>query len=382
VALLVGCALERSPVTSDVELDDGGATDVPGLDVPATDAPLEDVPEPSDTPPDASICAPTSESCDRRDEDCNGTIDDGGACQTSGACVAFTVAGIAYQSCPAITGLDGWRGACRRMGPAGYDLAVFPSPVDQDQVRDRLATLGLTEPHWVGLNDFEANGTYVWLDRISRATPPLSADPAKRCVIFRVDGTYEELQCDQLQRVLCSVSLSSRACDLGDEGDACDRIDQDCDGTVDEGNDCGGSCDAHTFWDHVYYVCSSDRTMDVADERCDADMAGASLASIEHATELAFVSSLGGASAWVALKQSGGAAGAAAGWSWPASTNEFGVPPASPPWAPGEPNDGDGGGVVEDGEEDCAVVDPPRTAFDDRRCSGTEDSVCEGTWSR
>lgn len=372
--LASGCALQRAP------LEPLGSADVPELDASrledALDAPAADVPD-LDAPLDVPVCTPTAETCDRRDEDCNGVVDDTGCAVPSGACVGLTVAGIAYQSCPAITGLDGWRGACRQMGPAGYDLAVFPTPSDQAGVRDQMIALGLVEPHWVGLNDFEVNGTYVWLDRIAHATPPLPADPAKRCVVFR-DGGYEELQCTESRRVLCSAPVSAPRCEVRDEIEACDRVDQDCDGRVDEGNQCGNSCDPHTFWDHAYYVCSTAATASAADERCGAFATGATLTSISHPTELSFALGIASGDSWVGLKQAGGAS-EAAGWGWNESTNEFGIPPSVPPWADGEPNDNGGG---EDGEEDCGLIVRGRDGFDDRRCTDNLDFICEGAWSR
>ena len=366
---------------------DAPGLDAPGLDAPGLDAPGLDAPgldagsdTPAlDAPPDAPSCAPDDTTCDRIDDDCDGTIDDSGACELGGGCTAFTVGGIAYQSCPAATGIAAWEGACRRIGPR-YDLAVFSSGAQQDMVRDALSRLPDSDPHWVGVNDFDRSGTYVWLDRRSGLLPSFtgtSDDPAKRCAVFRTTGFYEELPCSDTRRVLCAADPIA-ACGGAEEGTTCNGRDDDCDGSVDEGIDClGWSCESRTFWDHVYHACSDDRTAMEAAGDCD-DM-GAALAIIGHGAELAFIGPLPVGDAHIALRQASGQASPTAGWGWPDTVIDFGTPAVSGvyPWAGGEPNDRGG---PEDNQENCGIVRGD-ALFDDRPCDERSDFLCERTWT-
>lgn len=389
LALSSGCALVRTPITD----FDGGADlpDVPGLDVPGLDAPLPDVPGldaplPEDVPLDvpaldAGMCAAGDTTCDRVDDDCDGVVDDSGACSLGGACTAFMAGGIAYQSCPLTTGMEAWAGTCRRMGP-GYDLAVFSSGTQQDGVRSELARLGLNDPHWIGVNDFATSGTYVWRDRRAGLAPFFDGstdDPAKRCVVFRTTGSYEELPCSDTRRVLCAADPDV-VCGGREEGDACNGVDEDCDGQVDEGIDCGGrSCTSNTFWDHVYYTCTDDRNASEAAGDCDREMGGARLVTLDHGTEHTFVGGITGADALFALRQAAEQSGPAVGWTWPDTVVEYGTPAMVGvyPWGSGEPNDRNNN---ENNEENCGVLRGD-DAFDDRPCGDRSDFLCERTWS-
>ncbi len=376
-ACLTGCALLRAPIVDDPGLDAGPLDDVPGLDAPRPDTPAEDAPLP---PSDGSDCAASDTTCDALDDDCNGIVDDGG-CSIGATCVAFTVGGVAYQSCPRISGIEAWSGACRRMGP-GYELASFGDERDQDLVRDRLASLS-AGPHWVAANDFDKSGEYVWWD--GSPTPMLtfggnpSDDPSHRCVAFGDDGIYLEDNCDDMQRVLCAADPAARRC-VPVEEIPCNAIDDDCDGDVDEGSDCGHGCTSPTtFWTHVYYACTGTRRGDdEAPAQCDT-IGGAQLSTVNNSTELSVLGDRITGESWVALSQPDGGSTPNMGWRWPDTGVTFGADAMVGvyPWSANEPNDRNGS---ENNEENCGLINAA-DRFDDRDCDDRLNFICENTWS-
>lgn len=365
----------------DVPLD--GGMDAPELPMDAPDDVPPDVPAdvPRDVPPDVPIdaprdapaCVPMEAACDRRDEDCDGRIDDDGLCS---GCVAVTVAGRAYQSCPGpVTGLEAWQGWCRVAVP-GYELAIFETAVEQDRVRAALAAVS-TNPHLVGANDFDSNGDFVWFDR--RSPPPVVAAPglATSCVVFLADGTFEERACSAGGRVLCEELARPGPCAA--EASGCNAVDDDCDGKVDEGSTCGLGCRSGTFWDHVYWSCADERAFGVAEAACTA--MSAAPATLSSPTESTFLGGLVDADAWIGLTQAPASGSPRMGWRWRYDTSSYGVPVTTgvAPWAGSEPNDFPSSN--EDGEEDCALYRDADGRFNDAACTTALDFACERAWA-
>jgi len=379
---LTGCALVRAPILDDPEPDGGVRPDASGLDAPPIDSPIpaEDTPM---LPLDRGVCAASDTTCDGVDDDCDGTVDNMG-CTIGATCVPFTIDGVAYQSCPAITGIDAWSGACRRMG-TGYELASFADAGAQDRVRSRLETLGVGGPHWIAANDFDESGAYVWWDGSVEPTLDFDGgpkdDPSHRCVAFRSDGFYEEGNCDDDQRVLCAADLRARRC-VASEEIRCNAVDDDCDGSVDEGSDCDRGCTTEsTFWTHVYYFCSEARRGDdEAPGHCNGSVGASQLATVNNSTELSVLADRIGGDSWVALSQSAGQSSPTAGWHWPDTGVTFGtdVTVSAYPWGGGEPNDG--GDNNENNQENCGLLRGD-DRFDDRDCNNRLSFICENTWS-
>ncbi len=366
-------------VRDDVGTHDGGPDDDAALDLDAS-GPDGGVDVGTDAGPPCVPTGATESACDRIDDDCDGTIDDG----VCGACTAFTVGGRAYLSCPGpVSGFDAWAGACRRLAN-GYDLAQLESPGELAAVAAALATTR-DEAHWIGLNSFEHTGTWVWRDRTTSLAPSTigSNDPATPFGVLGVGGVYAADPGNEAHAVLCEGMAPPGHCGAPDESAPCDAVDDDCDGVVDEGAACGGShCVASTFWDHVYWWCDHDRNAMQASTDCGADTAG-TLAVLDHATEHAFVATLSANEGWLSLRQGRDQATTSAGWQWADRTSTYGIPAmvGVAPWSMAEPNDGTD--ASEDNDENCALMtsDTRANALDDRACSASLDFVCEATWT-
>ncbi|HJL16625.1 MAG TPA: C-type lectin domain-containing protein [Sandaracinaceae bacterium LLY-WYZ-13_1] len=94
----------------------------------------------------------STETCDGTDEDCDGSIDEGGVCP----CTWHEDAGHAYLFC---TGSWGWWGARDACRSRGYELVT----VDGETEQRFLAGEAGSSEWWIGANDIDAEGTWVWV---------------------------------------------------------------------------------------------------------------------------------------------------------------------------------------------------------------------------
>ena len=111
---------------------------------------------------DCAACHPAgAETCDARDQDCDGTIDEA---PTGGMepcpCPRRTHAGHSYLFC---------RGAYdqamgqTRCGSVGYALATIGDAAEQAFVWGQISS-GTPDDWWIGLDDRAVEGTHVWPD--------------------------------------------------------------------------------------------------------------------------------------------------------------------------------------------------------------------------
>ena len=182
-----------------------------------------------------------------------------------------------------------------------------------------------------------------------------------------------------------------------DNVERCDGIDNNCDGQIDEGAACVGTCAGFALEGHGYMFCSDSVVRDVAADRCEAQ--GMRLAWIETPEENAFLVEKitaadvpASASAEVLTYIGGSDSGNEGNWIWRgrgAIANGFqfwqggsadsggrAVGGAYANWAPTEPSN-------TDDDENCAVIsvlgqnNRQPGNWDDRDCDTALPFVCE-----
>jgi hypothetical protein len=182
-----------------------------------------------------------------------------------------------------------------------------------------------------------------------------------------------------------------------DNAERCDGIDNNCDGRIDEGGACAGTCAGFALEEHGYMFCSDSVVRDVAADRCEAQ--GMRLAWIETPEENAFlVTSIEAADVPTAASEElltyigGSDSGNEGDWIWrgrgaipngfqfwqgeAADSGGRAVGGAYANWAPTEPNN-------TDDDENCAVIsvlganNRQPGNWDDRDCDTALPFVCE-----
>jgi len=158
------------------------------------------------------------ETCDGIDNNCDGTIDEGTTCATTG-CTRAERGGHAYLMCdPAGGGLtfNAAKAACEANG---YHLVVIDDNAENTWLRDQVSRSG---DWWLGLTDTATEGTYVWLDG-TRACPAGKVDgppychwrggrpnggTGENCVRMEADqgsGEWNDLSCGSTLAYMCEA---------------------------------------------------------------------------------------------------------------------------------------------------------------------------------
>jgi len=99
------------------------------------------------------------EVCDGVDNNCDGSIDEGGVCDSTG-CTWDELDGHAYLACDPGTSVS-WDQARLACDALGYHLVQIETDAENTWVKDLAGGSG---DWWIGLSDSATEGTFLWLD--------------------------------------------------------------------------------------------------------------------------------------------------------------------------------------------------------------------------
>jgi len=197
VMFVAGETVEVSLTLSDAPPPDGGL-DAGADEDGGVDAGVRDAGAPTDG------CL--AEACNALDDDCDGDIDEDGACAP---CVRTVFRGHVYQLCDAPMSQAGARGRCM---DGGYDLVSFDDAVENEHiVSEGMSMMALTDVPWIGLQRRGGSTSFDWLDGSSssyRNWDTEAGEPRREpdCVLLRPDGTWRTASCELPQPFICEAA--------------------------------------------------------------------------------------------------------------------------------------------------------------------------------
>ncbi len=346
LVLLGACApspltVGKSTQTTTEEPTDSGADPLPPAD------------QDNDGTPDAQDCAPSdatihpgaTEVCNGKDDNCDGTVDEGvmltGYEDLDGD--GYGNADQTRETCTFGTGIVAQDGDCD-----DADANVHPDQTDTCDGRDSDCDFVIDEdgavPIWM---DADGDG---WGDNnvASEGCPT---------VVWASQGG----DCDDTNRDVHPGATET-----------CNTIDDDCDGQADSSAVC--PCDVEYWPDlqHPYLFCEATSDWQTASDTCAS--LGYALVTFDSEAEGLWVESTIFTYPdnfwWIGFTD----ATSEGNWIW-----DDGSPVTYINWASGEPNNGHGWECVSNSEEDCAMLKWSGAAWNDYPCGcGWPSSVCEG----
>lgn len=210
---LGGCASGAPTCTGDAAPRAGDACDGPDADTSA-DGTLRCM---SDALVCDGDCTPAAETCDRTDEDCNGVIDDGGACDsTEVTCTSRQNAGRVYQFCTVVGGgytNDEARSYCDDLG---YDLVRIGDMAEHSFLQMHIGGMSWWTRAHIHSNDGEERrdkSEWHWAGGDNLDYDPWgSGEPSGNgsCGQIRTsDGRLDDRDCDDRLAFICEGPIAS-----------------------------------------------------------------------------------------------------------------------------------------------------------------------------
>ena len=173
---------------------------------PDTFSPL-DSREPPDTSTPSDACGSTLEACNARDDNCNGSVDEGACLIEGDACTEWTFGDHVYLLCTGETDWEGARSSCTTFG-SGYDLAVLTDSGEEGAAAIRVDTEN--NDAWVGLSDRTMEGAFRWNDGTTAAPGSFDADGGEDVDCFVIDAgrtLFRDRNCGDDNDFICEAPI-------------------------------------------------------------------------------------------------------------------------------------------------------------------------------
>jgi len=171
---------------------------------------------------DATRFPGATETCNGRDDDCSGAIDDDGIVASACPCQRYARFASTYQFCNSSD--ETWHDSRAWCRSHGYDLAVVDSALEDGFVGFTANAIESAN-WWFGLTDEVTEGEFIWVNGAQGWTggPPLSGGSAvghanfggnqpddlgsgQDCVQYNSTGTsWSDRPCDDPRKFICEV---------------------------------------------------------------------------------------------------------------------------------------------------------------------------------
>jgi hypothetical protein len=182
-----------------VAIRDGGVRDASASDAaPALDA--------------GTACIPVAETCDGRDDDCDGSIDDGADCGTDW--VRRERAGHSYVFRDWAFGFPptNYATAETECARRGYHVVQIDDEAERVFVTTEARSMTRAEGWWTGVDDRTTEGRFAWWDGAEAtflpwdATQPDDRSPGEDCALVHEALSWDrwhDVSCDEVMGIVC-----------------------------------------------------------------------------------------------------------------------------------------------------------------------------------
>ena len=156
---LLALSLPSSALAATYYADsDGDTYGDPDVSVSATSAPSGYVSNSSDCDDTSAAISPAdTEACNGYDDDCDGSMDEGGVCP----CDVEEYDGKAYMFCTSAKSWTNAQAYCETYGE--YELSTISSAAEDAWINTEADSRS-TAKWWFGFNDRTTEGTFAWSD--------------------------------------------------------------------------------------------------------------------------------------------------------------------------------------------------------------------------